>query len=111
MSKVAIAKPIELILRCFPNMINDPNKIWATATIDKEKIGKGTSFAITTSKFAEKRNTFAIPGNKKYIPINTLPMKKRLIDISNYYNYSDPALGQTKGTCCCGLNTLGPWAG
>ena len=82
MSKVVIAKPIELILRCFPNMINDPNKIWATATIDKEKIGKGTSFAITTSKFAEKRNTFAIPGSRKYMPINTLPMEKRLIDIS-----------------------------
>ena len=82
MNKVVIARPIELILRCFPNMINDPNKIWATATTDKEKIGNGTSFAITTSKFAEKRNTFAIPGSRKYMPINTLPMEKRLIDIS-----------------------------
>jgi len=34
------------------------------------------------------------------LPINTLPMEKRLIDISSEYNYSDPALGQTKGTCC-----------
>ena len=111
MSKVVIAKPIELILRCFPNMINDPNKIWATATIDKEKIGKGTSFAITTSKFAEKRNTFAIPGSKKYIPIKILPIENMFIDISSDYNYPDSALGQTNGTCCCGLNTLGPWAG
>ena len=111
MSKVGIAKPKELIFRCFPNMINDPNKIWATATIDKEKIGKGTSFVITTSKFAEKRIIFAIPGSRKYIPINTLPTEKRLIDISIDYNYSDQAPGQTKGTCCCGLNTLGPWAG
>ena len=74
----------------------------------KKKLGKGTSFAITTSKFAEKRNTFAIPGSRKYMPIRTLPMEKRLIDISIDYSYSDPALGQTKGTCCCGLNTLGP---
>ena len=85
--------------------------IWAIATRDKEKIGQGTSFAITTSKFAEKRNTFAIPGSRKYMPINILPMEKRLIDISSDYSYSDPALGQTKGTCCGGLNTLGPWAG
>ena len=63
-------------------------------------MGKGTSFAITTSKFAEKRNTFAIPGSRKYMPISTLPMEKRLIDISIDYCYSDPALGQTKGTCC-----------
>ena len=63
-------------------------------------MGKGTSFAITTSKFAEKRNTFAIPGSRKYMPISTLPMEKRLIDISIDYSYSDPALGQTKGTCC-----------
>ena len=108
MSKVVITKPIELIFKCFPKIINDPNKIWATATIDKEKTGKGTSFAITTSKFAEKRNTFAIPGSRKYIPINILPMEKRLIDMFGDYSYSDPALGQTKGTCCCGLNTLGP---
>ena len=111
MSKVVIAKAIELILRCFPNIIYDPQMIWAIATTNKEKIGKGTSFAITTSKFAEKRNTFAIPGSRKYMPISTLPMEKRLIDISIDYSYSDPALGQTNGTCCCGLNTLGPWAG
>ena len=55
-------------------------------TIDKEKIGKGTSLAITTSKFAEKRNTFAIPGSKKYIPINILPTEKRLKDISVSFN-------------------------
>ena len=72
----------------------------AIATINKEKAGKGTSFAITTSKFAEKSNTFAIPGSRKYMPINILPMEKRLIDMSSDYNYSDPALGQTKGTCC-----------
>ena len=82
MSKVVIAKAIELIFRCFPIIINDPQIIWAIATTDKEKIGKGTSFAITTSKFAEKRNTFAIPGSRKYMPINTLPMEKRFIDIS-----------------------------
>ena len=81
MSKVVITKPIELIFKYFPKIINDPNKIWAIATIDKEKTGKGTSFTITTSKFAEKRNTFAIPGNRKYRPISTLPMEKRLIDI------------------------------
>ena len=86
MSKVVIAKPIALIFRCFPNIINDPNKICATATIDKEKTGKGTSLAITTSKFAEKRNTFAIPGSKKYIPINILPTEKRLRDISISFN-------------------------
>ena len=63
-------------------------------------MGKGTSFAITTSKFAEKRNTFEIPGRRKYMPISTLPMEKRLIDISIDYSYSDPELGQTKGTCC-----------
>ena len=80
------AKPIELTFRCFPNIINYPNKICATATIDKEKIGKGTSLAITTSKFAEKRNTFAIPGSKKYIPINILPTEKRLKDISVSFN-------------------------
>ena len=51
-------------------------------------------------KFAEKRNTFAIPGSRKYMPINILPIEKRFIDMSNDYNYSDPALGQTKGTCC-----------
>ena len=111
MSKVVIAKAIELILRCFPNIIYDPQMIWVIATTDKEKIGKGTSFAITTSKFAEKRNTFAIPGSRKYMPINILPIEKRFIDMSNDYNYSDPALGQTKGTCCWGLNTLGPWTG
>ena len=111
MSKVVIAKPIELILRCFPNMINDPNKIWAIATTDKEKIGNGTSFAITISKFAEKRNTFAIPGSRKYIPIKTLPMENMFIDIFSDLNYLDSALGQTSGTCCWGLNTLGPWAG
>ena len=111
MSKVVITRAIELIFRCFPNIINDPHMIWAIATIDKEKVGKGTSFAITTSKFAEKRNTFAIPGSRKYMPINILPIEKRFIDMSNDYNYSDPALGQTKGTCCWGLNTLGPWAG
>ena len=108
MSKVVIAKPKELIFRCFPNIINDPNKNCATATTDKEKTGKGTSLAITTSKFAEKRNTFAIPGSKKYIPINILPTEKRLKDIFSSYNYLDSAFGQTKGTCCCGLNTLGP---
>ena len=108
MSKVVITKPIELIFKCFPKIINDPNKIWATATIDKEKTGKGTSFAITTSKFAEKRNTFAIPGSKKYIPIKILPIENIFIDISSDYNYPDSALGQTNGTCCCGLNTLGP---
>ena len=100
MSKVVIAKAIELTFRCFPNIINDPHMIGTIATIDKEKIGKGTSFAITTSKFAEKRNTFAIPGTRKYMPINILPMEKRFIDMSSDYNYSDPALGQTKGTCC-----------
>ena len=100
MSKVVITKPIELIFKCFPKIINDPNKIWATATIDKEKTGKGTSFAITTSKFAEKRNTFAIPGSRKYMPIKTLPMEKRLRVISRYFNNQDPAFGQTKGTCC-----------
>jgi hypothetical protein len=31
-----------------------------------------------------------------------------LKDISSSYNYLDSAFGQTKGTCCCGLNTLGP---
>ena len=82
MSKVVITKPIELIFKCFPKIINDPNKIWATATIDKEKTGKGTSFAITTSKFAEKRNTFATPGSRKDRPISTLPRAKRLIDMS-----------------------------
>ena len=102
---------MELIFRCLSNIINDPNKIWVIATIDREKTGKGTSFEITTSKFAEKRNTFAIPGSRKYVPINVLPMEKRLIDISSDYSYSDPALGQTKGTCCWGLNALGPWAG
>ena len=60
------------------------------------------------SKFAENRNTFAIPGSKKYIPINILPIEKRLKDISSSYNYLDSTFGQTKGTCCCGLNTLGP---
>ena len=34
------------------------------------------------------------------MPINTLPTEKRLMDISSEYNYSDPALGQTRGTCC-----------
>ena len=102
---------MELIFRCLPKIINDPNKIWVIATIDREKTGKGTSFAITTSKFAEKRNTFAIPGSRKYMPINILPIEKRFIDMSNDYNYSDPTLGQTNGTCCWGLNTLGPWAG
>ena len=111
MSKVVIIKPIELIFKCFPKITNDPNKIWAIATIDKEKTGKGTSFAITTSKFSEKKNAFAIPGNKKYIPINTLPMEYKLNDIYCDNNYPDSALGQTNGTCCCGLNTLGPWAG
>ena len=111
MSNLVITNPIERHFRCYPNITNDPHMIWAIATIDKEKIGKGTSFAITTSKFAEKRNTFAIPGSRKYMPINILPIEKRFIDMSNEYNYSDPALGQTKGTCCWGLNTLGPWAG
>ena len=100
MSKVVIAKAIELIFRCFTKIINNPHMIRAIATKDKEKIGKGTSFAITTSKFAEKRNTFAIPGSRKYMPINILPIEKRFIDRSSDYNYSDPALGQTKGTCC-----------
>ena len=73
MSKVVITKPIELIFKYFPKIINDPNKIWATATIDKEKTGKGTSFAITTSKFAEKSITFEIPGNTVSYTHLTLP--------------------------------------
>ena len=35
------------------------------ATSEREKTGKGTSLAMTTSRFAEKRNTFAMPGSKK----------------------------------------------
>ena len=56
-------------------------------TSEREKTGKGTSLAMTTSRFAEKRNTFAIPGSRKYMPISTLPIKKRLIDISINYSY------------------------
>ena len=59
------ARTIELIRRYFPNIIKDPREIWAIATKDKEKTGNGTSLAITNSKFAEKRKTFAIPGSKK----------------------------------------------
>ena len=58
-------RPIELILRCLPTMIKEPSIICAAATIDKDKAGKGTSFKITISKFAEKRKILAIPGSKK----------------------------------------------
>ena len=46
-------------------MMKEPSIICAAATIDKDKAGKGTSFKITISRFAEKRKILAIPGSKK----------------------------------------------
>ena len=49
----------------FPDIKNNPKTTWHIATRVSEKVGKGTSLRITTSKLSWNKKNLAKPGSKK----------------------------------------------
>ena len=82
MSKVVIAKEVPFPIFSLSIVAVAQILLGSFIILGKHLKISSIGLAITTSKFAEKRNTFAIPGSRKYMPINTLPIEKRFIDIS-----------------------------